>query len=218
VLGGFVGLWPYRGEGTAMLGSLGEYGRRWRSNDGAYALVHAAAEALVDAAYQPPFYEPWCHKRLARLISGRARDTVWPDELSAALARGTVAAALLGLALWLARRGAPAAESALLLLLGYQLLTPTLHPWYELWPLAVLVLAPSGPRLLLGLGGMVALAPLGYLPLGAYWQGAPWREARWPRLLEHGVGWLGLLWACRGLFAPRSLRAAWRLRERGRAD
>ncbi|MFO0577758.1 MAG: hypothetical protein U1A78_27440 [Polyangia bacterium] len=216
LLGGSVGLWPYRGAGGAMLGSLGEYGRRWRSNDGAYALVYAAAASLVDAAYQPPYYEPWRSKRLARLISGRARDTVWPDELTAALARGTVAAALLALALWLARRGAPAAESALLLLLGYQLLTPTLHPWYELWPLAVLVLAPSGPRLLWALGGMVALAPLGYLPLGEYWQGAPWREARWPRLLEHGAGWLGLLWACRARFSPRSLRAAWP--RRARAD
>ena len=218
LLGGGVGLWPYRDEGAAMLGSLGEYGRRWRSNDGAYALVHAAAQALTDAVYQPPYYEPWRLKRLARLISGRARDTVWPDELTAALARGTVAAALLALALWLARRGAPAAEAAAVLLLGYQLLTPTLHPWYELWPLAVLVLAPSGPRLL-ALGGMVALAPLGYLPLAAYWQGLPWREARWPRLLEHGVGWLGVLWACRGAFAPSPLRLAWPARRRpGQAE
>lgn len=187
---------PYRGDRARVLGSLGEYGRRWRSNDGAYAVVSGAAEVAVKLVYKPPHYEPWKRPWLAKLITGRARDTVWPDELAAALARGAVAASLLGLAVFCARQRLRAEHTASALLFAYQLLTPTLHPWYELWPLAVALLLPPGPwlqQLLPGLFAMVALAPLGYLPLPAYWRGEPWHEAIWPRLVQHGPGWIGLI-------------------------
>lgn len=200
---------PYRGDRGRVLGSLGEYGRRWRSNDGAYALVHGTAEVAVKLVYRPPYYEPWKRPWLAKLITGRARDTVWPDELAAALARGAVAAALLGLAAFCARQRLRAEQTALALLFAYQLLSPTLHPWYELWPLGVVLLLPPGPwtrTFLPGLAAMVALAPLGYLPLPAYWRGEPWHEAIWPRLLQHVPGWIGMLGLMRLLRTVRSDR------------
>lgn len=185
---------PY-GRRGALPPSLGEYGRRWRSNDGAYAVLLVAAEGVVRLGYRPPYYEPWRWPKLARALTGRARDTVWPDELAGALARGEVLL-ILGWVTWqgLRRRLAPP-RLALALLLGYQLLTPVLHPWYELWPLALSVL---WRRLLPAIALMAALAPLSYLPLPDYLAGLGFHEAVWPRLLQHGAGWLALLVALRG--------------------
>mgnify|MGYP000116620071 FL=1 len=103
---------------------------------------------------------------------------------------------ILGWVTWqgLRRRLAPP-RLALALLLGYQLLTPVLHPWYELWPLALSVL---WLRLLPAIALMAALAPLSYLPLPDYLAGLGFHEAVWPRLLQHGAGWLALLMALRG--------------------
>lgn len=180
---------PY-GRRGALPPSLGEYGRRWRSNDGAYAVLRVVTEGAVRLFYRPPYHEPWRLPTLARAVTGRARDTVWPDELAGALARGEVLLAL-GWLTWrgLRRRLAPP-RLALALLLGYQLLTPVLHPWYELWPLALSVL---WLRLLPAIALMAALAPLAYLPLPDYLAGLGFHEAVWPRLLQHGAGWLALL-------------------------
>lgn len=180
---------PY-GRRGALPPSLGEYGRRWRSNDGAYAVLLVATEGVVRLVYRPPYYEPWRRPALARALTGRARDTVWPDELAGALVRGEVLL-ILGWITWqgLRRRLAPP-RLALALLLGYQLLTPVLHPWYELWPLALSVL---WLRLLPAIVLMAALAPLSYLPLPDYLAGLGFHEAVWPRLVQHGAGWLALL-------------------------
>lgn len=188
---------PYGGHGLVPP-SLGEYGRRWRSNEGAYALMQATAEGVVGRLYRPPYYVPWRWPRLAQLVTGRARDTVWPDELAAALSRAGGLVLLGALALRGVRRRLLPHELGLALLLGYQLLTPILHPWYELWPLA---LAALWPRLLPPVAVMAALAPLAYLPLPDYLAGRGFHEAVWPRLLQHGAGWLALVSALRW---PRS--------------
>jgi hypothetical protein len=184
---------PY-GRRGALPPSLGEYGRRWRSNEGAFAVLQVVTEGAVRLVYWPPYYKPWRLPTLARAVTGRPRDTVWPDELAGALARGAVLLALGWLA-WqgLRRRLAPP-QLALGLLLGYQLLTPVLHPWYELWPLALSVL---WLRLLPPIALMAALAPLAYLPLPGYFAGLGFHEAVWPRLMQHGAGWLALLVALR---------------------
>jgi hypothetical protein len=177
---------PYRRAGVQVMPSLGEYGRRWRSNDGAHALLQRGAEALVRVAYEPPYYEPWQHKGLARIITGRDRDTVWPDELSNFLSRGASFALLFALLFaGLYFRLSPS-RMALLLLSGYALLTPTLHPWYLLWPLlfATLWRSAAAPVLLL-----CALAPLAYWPLLDEWRGLPHHETVWARLAQHGAAW-----------------------------
>lgn len=181
---------PYRGEHVAP--SLGEYGRRWRSNDGAYAILHRTAELAVSVAYAPPYYDPWKRPRIARFMTGRDRDTVWPDELANFLARGTVFLLLCGLlAVGVKKRLSPS-KMALLLLSGYALLTPTLHPWYLLWPLLFSSLCPQAAAPMLVLA---ALSPLAYLPLCAEWLGQPHSEPIWSRLLQHGASWIAIAWS-----------------------
>ena len=201
---------PYLGAGSALAGSSGEFARRWRGNDGAFALVQWAASSATCAALHapptPPQLEagPACarpldlraHPRLAAAITGRNdRATVYPDELAGLGARAVVAAllALLLLALFLARASPLAvAEWFLGALL---LLTPALKPWYVLWllPLSAVTRRPAWLAL-------AVLAPLGYLA-GALGPGDG-RGAVWLRVVEHG--------ACWALLAAGALRAAWR--------
>lgn len=193
--------WPYRAAGLSVTPSLGEYGRRWRVNEGAYAILQGAAESAVAIAYKPPYYQPWRLPRLARLINGRGRDTVWPDELAGFLARAGAAAALLGLLAIGLRRRLPPEHQGLLLLSGYALLTPALHPWYLLWPL---VLAPLWLPAALPILLLAALAPLAYLPLPVEWAGGGHHESTWVRLCEHGPAWAAVAWL---FFQPRRPRA-----------
>jgi hypothetical protein len=188
---GLSAWWPYRPAGVRVAPSLGEYGRRWRSNDGAYAILHGAVEAAVSVAYRPPYYTSWRVKSLARLISGRDRDTVWPDELASFLSRLLAAGALGLLLLYGIRRKLAPERISLLLLSGYALLTPTLHPWYLLWPLG---LCPLWPRAAPPMLALAALSPLAYVGLPAEWAGSPHSEPVWARLIEHGTVWLLCAW------------------------
>ena len=186
-----LGAWlPYRQAGLQVTPSLGEYGRRWRSNDGAFAVLQAGSEGLTALAYRPPYWDPWRIKVLARWVTGRERSTVWPDELSGFLARVLAALPLLWLLRWCWRQRSAPHQTALLLLSGYALLTPVLHPWYLLWPLllAPLWLDAAWPLLVL-----CALSPLAYLPLVEELRGLPHREAILPRLIEHGGAWLAVV-------------------------
>lgn len=203
---------PYRGAGLGMLGSLGEYGRRWRNNDGAFGVLYAGTEAVVGLVYRPPLFrpwEPWRAAGLSRLLTGRAKGNVMPDELTGALARG-LAGGLLLLALWAGRRARLEASTLSLgLVLTYLLLTPTLHPWYPLWGLALAAQGATealvAPALLLA-----ALAPLGYVPLADYLRGLPWREPLWSRALWHGAAWLALGPALWRWWGRRALGGSWK--------
>lgn len=178
---------PYREAGLQVTPSMGEYGRRWRSNDGAFAILQSVSEGVVAVAYRPPYWAPWRLPRLARLVTGRDRGTVWPDELAGFVARGLSALPCLAL-LWLCwRRRVPAHRTALLLLTGYALFTPVLHPWYLLWPLLLIPLWPLAGWPVIAL---CALAPLAYLPLIGELLGQAHQESIAPRLIEHGAAWL----------------------------
>jgi hypothetical protein len=180
---------PYLGAGPRILGSLGEYARRWRSNAGAFALIEALSRSAVDHTRFRERYEP--SPAVARLVSGRDRDQVYPDEAAAFLARSISAALFFALLVWMFVRGFPPLRFSLLMLLGYCLLTPALHPWYALWllPFASLDL-PEAPAAAL----LVVLVPLGYAPLAGWWQSHDWNEPIWTRLLEHGTVWAALSW------------------------
>ena len=69
---------PYAAAGPRMAGSLGEYSRRWRVNDGAFALLYAGAERLVAHTRFSGRYDLARSPRLARLVTGRDRDTAVP--------------------------------------------------------------------------------------------------------------------------------------------
>lgn len=175
---------PFAAAGRRLPGSLGEYGRRWRGNEGVFALLQAGADRLCGWLYRPPYDDPWRLRWLAHLITGRDRDAVYPDELSGFVARGTALLLLLGWIAYLQRRrpALSAPELTMWLLGGYLILTPVLHPWYVLWVLGLCPLTPgvAAPWLLLA-----ALAPLGYLPQG------------FSRLIEHGLPLLAAGWLLR---------------------
>ncbi|HEY7956544.1 MAG TPA: glycosyltransferase 87 family protein [Polyangia bacterium] len=177
---------PYLGAGRALSGSAGEYGRRWRANDGAFALFYDASAALVGHTRFRARFAP-ASPRLARLITGRDRDQVYPDEAANFLARAAAFALfLLAVGLAIARRMTPLAVCEVTLG-AFLLLTPALHPWYVLWILPLLAPgAIAGPAWLV----LATLAPLGYLPLAAFRAGHPWHDPIWTRALEHGLSWL----------------------------
>jgi Glycosyltransferase family 87 len=180
---------PYLGAGARLGGSLGEYGRRWRANDGAFALLHAAAErTLAHTRFAAPVDWPRA-PRLARFVTGRDRDQIYPDEAAAFVARAAALALVLAALVFafVARAPPPAfAEVAIAALL---LLSPTLHPWYVLWivPFAALHARPAWLAL-------AALAPLGFWPLADFRAGHGWHDPLWTRALLHGAVWTLLAW------------------------
>lgn len=196
LLAAFLIWLPYRHAGLQVTPSLGEYGRRWRSNDGAFAVLQQVSEGLTAVIYRPPYWDPWRIPALARMVSGRDRATVWPDELAGFLARALSGLALLWLLRWCVQRRFSASQTGLLLLTGYALLTPVLHPWYLLWPL---LLAPLWRRAAWPVWVLCALAPLAYLPLIDELRGLPHHEAIGPRLIEHGSAWVALALCWRSL-------------------
>jgi hypothetical protein len=173
---------PYATAGSRMSGSLGEYSRRWRGNDGAFALLEAGAERLVAHTRFGRRYDLGGSPRLARLISGRDRDQIFPDEVAGLLARlaaGAIFLALIGWAVW---RRVPAARVTEVAIGAFVLLTPALHPWYVVWLLPLVAGGGSWAWVVLAI-----LVPLGYRPLDTWLMGGPWRDPVWTRLLEHGL-------------------------------
>jgi hypothetical protein len=190
---------PFLSAGGRMAGSLGEYGRRWRGNDGAFALLYAGAEKIVAHSDYRGRVEKQ-DSRWFRFITGRERDTIFPDEVANFAARAAAALLLCvaaAVAFW---KKLPPLRFAEVILGGFVLLTPTLHPWYVLW-VVPLVAAGGSPAWLV----LAALAPLGYEPLGRFLAGEPWRDPVWTRLIEHGLTWgvllLGLIPAKRPLLS-----------------
>ena len=137
--------------GLSGLGAgLSAYGLRWES----WNLTFDGLEALVAAL---PLLAP----------GGLA-----PRLAAAALL-------LLLLVVLLVRRVEPVAATAAMLL-GYLVLTPTLHPWYLTWGLGLLPLLPG--RRVLAWVWLAAASPLLYLPLVSWqtrgvWEVPPWTWA-----------------------------------------
>jgi hypothetical protein len=190
---------PFLGAGSKLFGSLGEYGRRWRGNEGAFAVIYAVSErAVAHSDYKGRVERK--SSRWVRFMTGRDRDTIFPDEAANFFAR--VAAGIL----WLLLVGAaffrrlPPAKFAEVALGAFLLLTPALHPWYALW-VVPLVAVGGNPAWLV----LAALAPLGYEPLGRWLTGGAWQDPIWTRAAEHGLTWgvllLGLIPAKRPLLS-----------------
>jgi hypothetical protein len=176
---------PYLGAGAALGGSVGEYARRWRANDGAFAVLSAGATAALAPTRFGGAVSPG--GRVARLITGRDRDAVYPDEAANLLARALSLALCLGAVTLALRAGAPPLVVAEVALGGFLLLSPTLHPWYVIWIIPLLAFGAAPAWVVLA-----ALVPLGYLPIAAFRSSGVWHEAIWPRLVEHGPVWLWL--------------------------
>ncbi|HEX8954254.1 MAG TPA: glycosyltransferase 87 family protein, partial [Polyangia bacterium] len=173
---------PYATAGPRMAGSLGEYSRRWRVNDGAFALLYAGAERLVAHTQFSGRYDMSESPRLARLLTGRDRDTIFPDEVASFVARVWAGAIFLAVVAWALWRRATTLRLTEAAIGAFVLLTPALHPWYVVWLLPLVAVGGSWAWMVLAL-----LAPLGYRPLDVWLEGGPWRDPIWTRLLEHGL-------------------------------
>jgi hypothetical protein len=173
--------------GSRVAGSLGEYGRRWRANDGAFAVIHAVAARAVAHTRFSRRYTP-ASPQLARWVTGRDRNQVFPDEAANFAARAAVALLFVGALAWALRTRADALDRTRWLLGVLLLLSPTLHPWYVLWLVPLLSWPGGAPWVALAL-----LVPLGYVPLADWLAGRPWHDPAWTRAVEHGIAWAVLL-------------------------
>jgi hypothetical protein len=124
---------------------------------------------------------------------GLLRSLVDPPGLSAAAVAVWVAAVALR------RRDAPLVERAVPLVGGFVLLGPNLFPWYAVWLVPFLALAPSVPWILFT--GTVACAY-------AFFLETPWAVPWWARLVEYAPLVGGALWWA----ARRPPVALWRER------
>ncbi len=181
IVAGVVAL-PYARAGQRIGGSLGEYTRRWRGNDGAFALLYAGAERVIARTPFARRYELSGSPQLARWMTGRDRDTIFPDEAANLLARVAAGLVFLAVIAWALWRQAPATRVAEAAIGAFVLLTPALHPWYALWLLPLVAAGGSWAWIVLAV-----LVPLGYWPLDVWLAGGPWRDPLWTRLLEHGL-------------------------------
>ena len=178
---------PYVGAGPRMAGSLGEYGRRWRSNDGVFALLYDVAARGVARTRFGRRYDLGDAPRLARWISGRDRDQVYPDEVANLLARAAAGVLFLGAIGWAVHRRASALRVTEVAFGAFVLLTPALHPWYVVWLIPLVALGGSWAWVVLAV-----LVPLGYRPLDGWLAGQPWHDPIWTRALEHGATLMAL--------------------------
>ena len=100
--------------------------------------------------------------RLVRLVTGRDRDQLFPDEAASFVARA-VAGRVRPRARLRAVRGLPRVALRACALGAFLLLSPTVHPWYAVWMLPLVAVGASPAWLTLA-----ALVPLGYWPLDGY--------------------------------------------------
>jgi hypothetical protein len=190
VIAGALAL-PYATAGPRIAGSLGEYGRRWRGNDGAFAVLYSGAEWVVAHTRFDRRYDMAESPRLARWITGRDRDQVFPDEAANLLARAAAGLLFLVAVGWAVVRRATAMRVAEVAIGAFVLLTPSLHPWYVLWLLPLFAGGGSWAWMVLAV-----LAPLGYRPLDGWVTRGVWHDPIWTRAVEHGSTLVALALYC----------------------
>jgi hypothetical protein len=140
------------------LGGIREYAFRWES----FSLLHR-----------------WIEPLLARRFE---YDEAWSDPRR--LARALELGLWLGLGLWAWWRRLELPRVAALLIGGFLVLTPTLHPWYLSWIVPFLALRPA-----LAWSTLVAAAPLLYWPVRSWRTQGVWIEPAWLFPLLGGLFW-----------------------------
>lgn len=155
------------------LGGIREYAFRWES----FSLLHRWLEPLFARRFE--YDEAWSDpRRLARAL-----------ELGLWCGLGFLA--------WWRLFELP--RAAALLVGGFLVLTPTLHPWYLSWIVPFLALRPAPAWSVL-----VAAAPLLYWPVRGWRAEGVWAEPGWLYPLLGGLFWvLSLHAGVRALRAPR---------------
>lgn len=144
------------------LAGIREYAFRWES----FSLLHRSLEPL-----------------LARRFD---YDEAWSDPRR--MARAFELALWLGLGVFAWSRRLELTRVAALLIGGFLVLTPTLHPWYLSWIVPFLALRPA-----LSWSALVACAPLLYWPVQGWRRERVWEEPAWLFPLLGGLFWTLLL-------------------------
>jgi hypothetical protein len=188
---------------------LSTYARKWRANDGLFALAEAAQARILTLA-PGPLEGDRPHWRLDALEAplrwlevtqeheGQriASTTFTRSELALALTKGLVALILAALlALCLVQRRSPSA-TVLIVLMALLLWAPTVHPWYVAWLVPLAVAHRAHGALLWS-----ALVLLAYTAALRYALDGVWHESALIRVLEYAPV---ILWTGRG--AWRRLR------------
>ncbi len=185
-----VGILPFVAVGGTT-GGLARYALEWSHNAALFPSVHAAAE--------------WTKEHAARFLESRAysqetRDVVY-DLNPNVVARAILFLGVAGIVAFLwARRGDPV-RRALLALAAFLVFAPTAHPWYLLWFVPFLAVAPSVPLLL-----WTSSVLLSYHVLTLYDVLGTWGEERLLRAAEYAPLFLGFAAAAwiRGVRPPRA--------------
>ncbi|MCP4498649.1 MAG: hypothetical protein GY822_01620 [Deltaproteobacteria bacterium] len=186
---------PFALADAPIFEGLSEYGQRWEAQPTGFALLKWPLSSLFTERANEDRY---AHLHLSRsplglLVeeNGRiqwqfgdakkvARPVLLDDRL---IARG-FALLLMGAAfLWLLKKRKPDITRAVLVLLWFFLFAPAVHPWYLLWPLALILAAQRRGWLDQGLWLSSALSPLAYQAVVEFRVNGHWQEAIWPRVV-----------------------------------
>jgi len=202
---GAAALLPLAGAGGDSPGGLGHYSRRWRGNEGAFAVVERAAEVGVDVVAGWTNSSP-THLRLPALrgvlervrgtpldpraaLLGAKKSVPDPTDFQRAyvaglIARFVVVALVLALGVWLVRRQVAPLDAARAVVLAVLLFAPQLHPWYLLWLLPLECAAG-------GVAGLVyaVVVLAAYAPADRWLVERVWAEAPGARVVIHGAVW-----------------------------
>lgn len=163
---GFLPFLFLEGAERGFFGGLTQYGLRWESTNLVFRFVEGACSRWFEPA--SGWSDP---QRVARVVVG----VVW-----------------LAWAVWVRARVTDRERGVALLVAGFLVLTPTLHPWYLAWIAPFVALFPSAAWLWL-----LAAAPLAYAPLAGWQMRGEWIEPAWLWPVIAIPFWV-LLWRARG--------------------
>jgi hypothetical protein len=184
------------GHGSERASGLHHYARRWRGNDGGFALLLGGSELALDAIGRASGAPRGFVRSalVARLVERGDRALRDPKKASATsslvatemlaqwIARALAIAIVLGVALRHARRDTEPIRAARDVLLALLLVAPQVHPWYLLWVLPLEIACGGSAALVWSAAILIA-----YAPLDGWIARREWVE--WPsaRLVEYAI-------------------------------
>jgi alpha-1,6-mannosyltransferase len=190
------------GYGSDATSGLGNYSRRWRGNESAFAALEAASRAALSPfARSDHLHVDWLRPAL-EAVSDTALDpragllapkkevpdvADFPIDLAAnLLARVLAGFLLIAIAIAAARRFEPW-RALRLTLLAVLLLAPQVHPWYLLWLLPIEIASSRVAAIYWSAAVLVS-----YTPLEAWLSSRVWTENTGARVFEYAVLFVAL--------------------------